>query len=119
MRLAIDCHLTFLHHLKEGGLRLRWCTIDFVHQHDVCKDRTGMEIKVGALHVEHIRAQYIARHQVRRELHTAELCIDKLSQQASQQGLCHTGYTFEQHMSISQYGGKQQVDVFRLSYDDL
>ena len=75
---AVDGHLPFLHHLEEGGLRLGRGAVHLVDEHDVGKDRAGMEVEVGGLHVEHVGAKHVAGHEVGRELHAAELCINKL-----------------------------------------
>ena len=84
MGSAVDGDLTLLHHLKESRLRLCRRTIYLVHQYDISKYRTGMEVKIRRLHVKHVGAKHIRRHQVGRKLHTTELRIDQLRQQSSQ-----------------------------------
>ena len=69
-RRSIDGHLTLFHHFEQSGLRLRWRTVDFIHQNDVAEHRTLVEIKLARLHVEDSRTQHIAGHEVGRELDT-------------------------------------------------
>ena len=77
MGSAVDGDLTLLHHLKESRLRLGWGTVDLIDQYDISKHRTGMEVEIRRFHVKHIRSKHIRWHQVGRELHATEFCIDE------------------------------------------
>ena len=107
---AVDGGLALLHHLKEGGLCLGRCAVYLVDEHEVGEDRSGVEVELRRLHVEHRGAEHIARHEVGGELQAAEAGVDEPREEAGQQGLGHTGHTLEQHMAVGQDGGEEHVD---------
>ena len=61
---AIYRDLPFLHHLKQGGLRLGWSSVYLVHQHDVAKGWPFVELELTVALVEDIGAQHIRRHDI-------------------------------------------------------
>jgi hypothetical protein len=76
MANAADRDLPFLHGFEKGGLRFRRCAVDLVGKNDVGEQRTGNEFELAlarrAVFFDHFGAGDVGRHQVRRELNTAE-----------------------------------------------
>ena len=104
MCCSIDGGLPFLHHLKKGGLRLGWGTVHLVDQYHIGKDGAGMKLELLRLHVEHAGSQHVAGHEVGRELHTAELGVDKPRYEFGQQRLGYAGHPLYQHMASGKNG---------------
>ena len=100
MSNAVNAYLTLFHHLEQGSLRFGRSTVDLVHQYDIGKDRSLMKVKIIGFHIEHSGTQYVARHQVRRKLDTAEVRIDQTSRQSGKQCLCNSRHTFNQYVTI-------------------
>ena len=119
VRGTVDGGLPFLHYLEEGGLRLGRGTVHLVDQHEVGKDRTGVELELLRLHVKHTGAEHVAGHQVGRELHAAELGVDEPGHELGQQRLGYARHAFYQHVTAGKDGRQQQFDVLVLSDDDL
>ena len=96
----VNTYLTFFHYFKQGRLRFGRSTVDLVHQYDIGKDRSLMKVKIIGFHIEHSGTQYVARHQVRRKLDTAEVRIDQTSRQSGKQCLCNSRHAFYQYVTI-------------------
>ena len=77
-----------------------------------------MEAEGGALHVEHVCAQHVARHEVGCELHAPEVGPDEARREPCQQRLGHAGYAFDEHMAACKDAGEHQVDRLLLPHDD-
>ena len=116
---AVNGYLSLLHHLKEGGLRLCRRTVDLIDQHDIGEHRSLMELELTGLHIKHRRTQHVARHEVGRELHTAELRVNELGDGTCQQRLCYAGHTLNEHVSVSQDCRQDEVHSQSLAHDDL
>ena len=119
MTLSVDSHLSFFHHLEEGCLCFCRSTVHLIHQYDISKDRSWVEVELTTLHIEYRCSQHIARHQVGCELHTTELGIHQLGHQTGQQCFGHARHTFYEHMTIGKDCRKQQVNRLLLSYHHL
>ena len=115
---AVDGHLPFLHHLKQGSLCLGGSAVDFVDQNDVGEHGALMEVERLCLHIEHRGTKHVARHEVGCELDAAEARVDEAGDEAGQQRLCHAGHTLYQHMAVGKDGGEHEVDGLGLSDDD-
>ncbi|CDE81697.1 putative uncharacterized protein [Bacteroides thetaiotaomicron CAG:40] len=68
-----------------------------------------MKVKIIGFHIEHSGTQYVARHQVRCKLDTAEVRIDQTSRQSGKQCLCNSRHTFNQYVTIGKDGCQHQV----------
>ena len=45
MGVIVHRHLRFIHHLEQRRLRFRRGAVDFIGQHDVRENRSGLEFK--------------------------------------------------------------------------
>ena len=73
VRHAIDRHVRLLHRFEQRALRLRRRAIDFIDQHDLRKQWTGMENKSLLFAVEDRIAHNVRRQQVAGELNPPEV----------------------------------------------
>ena len=94
---ATNRDLVFLHRLEEGRLRLGRRPVDLVRENDVCEDWSRNEANVaragGAILLDHLGADDVGRHQVRRELDAAELQVHRLRECFDQQRLRQSRHT--------------------------
>ena len=97
---TVDRDLVLLHDLEQGGLRLWWRSIDLVGQDDVGEDRPLDEaddaLARGPVLFNHLRAEDVGRHQVRRELNAIEAQIDRLGQLLDEERLGQAGNAAKQ-----------------------
>ena len=85
MRRAANGHAALLHCFKHGALRL-WCgAIDFVSQHNLCKERPLAKLKVATGWRFHHDggAGDIGRHEIRRKLNAPKFQLQRLRQTAN------------------------------------
>ena len=118
MRGAVNADLPFFHNLKQGGLRLGRSTVYLVHQHEVGKHRSLMEVKVIGFHVEDRSTQHVTRHQVRSKLNAAEIRLNQTGNQTGKQRLCHPRHSLQQHMAVCQDSRQYQVHYLLLPHYD-
>ena len=117
-----DGGLTFLHGFEQGRLRLGRRTVDFVGEDHVGKQRAGEELELAlagaAVFLDDLGAGDVGRHQVRRELNTAERQGQALGEGADHQGLGQPRHAFEHAVPSAEQGDQQLLDDFVLSDDD-
>ena len=96
-----DRHADVLHRLEQRRLRLRRRAVDFVGEHDVGEDRTGLELEERAavrVLLHDVGADDVGRHQVRRELDARELQVQDVGQRVHEARLADAGNALEQHV---------------------
>ena len=69
--------------------------------------------------LEHLGADDVGRHQVRRELDPGERQVDDLRQGLQQHGLADAGDAFEEHVALGEQARDDGADQFTLADDDL
>ena len=114
---ARDGHLTFLHCLKQCCLNLGGRAVDLVGQHEVSENRTWLEIERGVLLTIDLRAGDIARKQVGRELHPAEITFDQITERLDRPCLGDAGKAFHQDVTIGEESNEQALHHLLLSDD--
>ena len=118
MRGTVNADLPFFHNLEQGCLRLGGSAVYLVHQHEVGKHRSLMEVKVIGFHVEDRSTQHVTRHQVRSKLNAAEVRLNQACHQTGKQGLRHSRHAFQQHMAVRQDSRQHQVHRLLLPHYD-
>src|SRR4051812_19436746 len=71
--VASNADRSLLHCLEQGGLRLRRRAIDLIRQTNLSEERTFLKLKLaapGLILDNHVRAQNIRGHQIRRKLNS-------------------------------------------------
>ena len=113
----------FLHRLKQRSLRLGRRTVEFVGEQQIGEDRAGLETEMAmaraVVFLQQLGAEDVAGHQVRRELHAAELQVQCLAQRAHQQRLAQAGHAFEQAVAAGQQADQQLLHHVLLADDGL
>ena len=117
-----DRDLAFLHGLEQCGLRLGRRAIDLVGQDDVGEQRPFQEpelaVSGGAILLDHLGAGDVRRHQVGRELDTAEGQRQALGQRANHERLGQSGNAFENAVAPAEESDKQFLDDLVLADDN-
>src|SRR6266404_4891824 len=83
---SINRNLAFLHAFQKRGLGARRHAVDFVHQQQVSKNRSLMELKSAVRQVENIGADDVGGHQIGSALHA--LKIEAQEMRESLNGKC-------------------------------
>ena len=99
---ARDRDVLFLHRLQQRGLGARAGAVDFVGHEQLSKHRTGDEAEgalAGTALVEHLGAQNIRRHQVRRELDALGIQTKRDAERLDQLGLGQPGYADQKRVA--------------------
>ena len=76
MGFPVQRDAPFLHSLQQRCLGFWRGAVDFIRQQQFGKNRPACQGETRRLKVEQVRAQYIARHQIRRELDSAKIQPD-------------------------------------------
>ena len=75
MAFTINGHCALFHRFQQGRLRLGGRSIDLVGEQNAAENRALAQGEFDGARVEDVAAQHVARHEVGRELHAAELKI--------------------------------------------
>ena len=115
---AADRDLPFLHGFEQRGLRLGRRAVDFVGQNDVGEQRPLDELELAlagaAVLLDDFGAGDVGRHQVGRELNTAECQRQRARQRRDHQRLGQAGHAFEHAMALAEQRDQQFFDDFDL-----
>ena len=115
---AVNRHRFFFHDLQKSGLRLRRRAIDFIRHQDIREDRAGSELKTAGLEVEDVRADDIGGHQIRRELDSLAIHLQKAGDGSGGERLGSAGHAFEQDVPAANQCQQDHLHVFSLTDDD-
>ena len=77
IRDSVHRHLPLLHAFEQRRLRLRRGAVDLVDEEEIREDRPGPELELVPLLVEDVDARDVGRQQVRRELETRKLAVQR------------------------------------------
>jgi hypothetical protein len=116
---AVDRHRALVHGLQQRRLGFRRRAVDLVGQEQLREDRPFGEHEAVGLEIEQVGAEHVARHQIRRELDTAELQRQARGESASDQRLGRSRHAFEQNMAAGEETRQHQVDDLVLADDCL
>jgi len=92
---AGDGDMAFLHGLQQRRLGARRGTVDLVRHQELGEDRAGDEAEGAAparALLQHLGAEDIGGHQVRRELHAPRIEAEHGAERLHQLGLGEAGY---------------------------
>src|SRR3546814_20074828 len=107
--------------LVRSGLGLGRGAVEFVREQQVGEHRSALELEAAVpgavVFLEYLGADDVARHQVRGELHAAELQVQRLPERAHQQGLAEPGNALEQAMAAGEEADQQFFDDVSLADD--
>lgn len=117
--MAIHSDLPLPHALQQSRLGARRRPVEFVGQQDTRAGRAGHKLETCALLIVYRYAGHIVRQQVGRTLQTLETDPQGYSQGARQHRLACARHVLDQHVSLAQQGGQQQLDGLPLADDDL
>ena len=122
IRFAADGDRRFLHRFQQGRLGLRRGAVDLVREHEIREDRSGLEHEPTAsrlVFAQHVGADDVGGHQIRRELNARELDVKGFGQGTHQSRLAETGNTLEQYMAVGEQTDDHAVDHLLLADDHL
>src|SRR5262249_20352203 len=113
----------FLHGLEERRLRLGRRAVDFVGQDHVAKNRSVDETEGafarGGVLFQDFGAGDVGRHQVRGELDTRELEVERLRHGRNEQRLGQTGNAHQQAVTASEQSDQELFHHGVLAHDHL
>ena len=119
VRPPVDRHLPLLHRLEQRRLRLRGSAVDLVGEEQVREERTLAESEAAIRGGVDRLAEHVARHEVRGELHSPELHIERRSHRLHKQCLRDAWDAFEEHVAADEQRGDQSGQRAVLSDDGL
>ena len=117
VRLAGDRHLALLHDLEQRALHLGGRAVDLVGEQEVAEHRAELGVEAARVGAVDARADEVGRHQVRRELHAAELAAEHVAQGLDRQRLRQAGDALEQHVAAGEQRDEQALE-HRVLADD-
>jgi len=115
-------HGPFLHGFQQGGLRFGSGAVDFVGQHEVGEDRSGLEAQSFMstfIRLDHHAADDIRRHEIWRKLYPGILKLQGARQRTQQRGLSEARNPFQQHVPGRQQADEHAFDHVILPDNDL
>ena len=96
--MAVDRHLSLIHGLEKGRLRLRRSAVDLVGQQKISEDRPGLELEGFGLLVIYSHAKNVAGQHVAGELQAVEAAGDRSRQRLRQRGLTDARNVFDKQV---------------------
>jgi hypothetical protein len=109
------------HRFEQRGLGLGRRAVELVGQQQLGEHRPLLEAEVpspgAVVFFEQFGAQQVAGHQVGRELHAAEVEVERLAERAHQQRLAQPRHPFEQHVPAGKQRDQQLLDDLGLADD--
>src|SRR5690606_5245004 len=106
-------------HLPSSPTRRSSDLVDLVGEHEVREHRALLHLPLAGVRVVDVRADQVARQEVRRELDAPERPADRLRESRHGERLREPGQAFEEHVAVGEEGDQQAVDQFRLADDHL
>jgi hypothetical protein len=116
-RLVADRHLPLLHHLEQGGLHLRRCTVDLVGEEEVAEDGAELGVEVRAVRAVDPGADEVRRDEVRRELDAVERAAEHRGGGLDGQRLGEAGDALDQDVPTRQQAHEHAFEHLLLSRD--
>ena len=92
----------FLHRLKQRRLALRARAVDFIGKQNLRKDWPGTKLHDAMPSIvihKNVRTNDVRWHQIRRELNTTEVQMQRVTKRSNQERLSQTRYTFKEHVT--------------------
>ena len=115
--------LLLLHRLEQRRLRLRRGAVDFIGEHDVREDRPFHELERAPARLirllQNLGAGDVARHQVWRELHAAEIQRHQIRERVNEQRFRQARHAHEERMAAGENARQELLDDRVLPDDDL
>ena len=105
MNFAADGDGLFLHGLQQSGLRFWSGPVDFISEHDLCKNRARLKFEnaaaIGRFHHD-IRAENVGGHEVGSELDAVEIELDGFGKGAYEECFAKARDTFQQDVATDE-----------------
>ena len=108
-----------LHGFEQGTLHLGRGTVDFIGENEVGKDGSLVYHELLVLLAVYHRSDYVGGQEVGSKLDAVELGIHQFGQGTDGQRLGQTGYTFQQHVAITEEADEEGFYQMFLPHDDL
>ena len=118
--LAGDGHVILLHRLQERRLRARAGAVHFVGEQELGEHRPLDETEralAGVAFLQHLGAENVGGHQVRRELDAPRLEPEHGAQRVHELGLRETRHADQQGVAAGQDGDQREIDHLLLPED--
>ena len=109
----------FLHSFQQSTLYFSRCTVDFISQHKVCKDRAFLYMERLILLGIDLCTDYIGRQQIGSKLNATIIGTNQLRQCFNCKGLSQSRHTFQENVTIGKQAYQKTVNKVLLSYNDL
>ena len=117
--MPVDRDLVLRHRFEQRRLRLWHGAVDLVDEHDVREDRAGPELELPLALVVDRQPGHVRRLQVRRALDPRRRrTLDRLGDRARQHRLRRPRNVLEQHVTPTDQGGQDELDLVALAVDD-
>ena len=100
MAFTFQRDLPFFHRFQKRTLRSRRCTVNFIRQKHLRKDRPLANFKLARIRLEHGSTRHIGREQVRRKLDTRKVRTNRRSKRFRNSRLACSRHILDEHMAI-------------------
>src|SRR5258707_10422091 len=117
VRMSVHSDLTFVHRLKQCGLRFRRGAIDLIGEQNIGEDRSALELELLLQRRIYRDSQHVGRKHVTGELHALKGAIDGAGESLSQRGLADSGNAFDQKMAAGENADQRQANHIVLAAD--
>ncbi len=117
MGAAAEGDPPLLHRFEQRRLGLGGGPVHLVGEDDVGEDGALVEPEGATL--EHVGADDVGRHQVRRELDAPETYRERLAERSDEQRLAETRHPFQQHVALAEHAEQDGAHQVALSDDHL
>ena len=117
-RLSFHGHLRLLHCLQQRGLGLGRRPVDLVDQQEVREHRPRAKLELGLALIEQEAPGDVGGQQIGRALQALEGQVQRLREQARDQGLGEARIVFDQHVAVREDTGEDALEDVALADDD-
>ena len=112
----------FLHRLKQRGLALGARAVHFIGKQNLREDWPRTELHdamPGIIIHENLRANNVRRHQIRSELNTTEVQVQRVTKRSNQERLSQTGNAFKENVTTCKECPQRLINDRLLTNDAL
>ena len=108
--MIADRHAAFLHRFEQRALHFGRGAIDLISEQQVRENRALMRAKFTLRLIENLRPDDVRRQQVDRELHAAELHVDRPRETVHQERFREPRHPLQQQMPAREKRDEQPLD---------
>ena len=117
MRVVADRHLPLLHHLEQRRLHLGRRAVDLVGEQEVAEDRAFLGVEAAGVGAVDARADEVARHEIRCELHPPERAAEHRGGGLDRQRLGEAGDALDQEVASRDEAHEHALEHLVLARD--